>query len=140
MSLEWFWISLGVLAVLVLYQQFRIYSIRRVAKKNEELFQIVTENAADMIALVDVKGGACTTARLTKKSWGTQQPNWARLRLLSRFIPTTASKCSKRRGKPVRRASDRGWSIASSIRMEVGGCLNRWPARCAMPRVKWRSW
>src|SRR6201997_2793174 len=56
MSLEWFWISLGVLAVLVLYQQFRIYSIRRVAKKNEELFQIVTENAADMIALVDVKG------------------------------------------------------------------------------------
>ncbi|HZC22076.1 MAG TPA: EAL domain-containing protein, partial [Candidatus Binatia bacterium] len=38
------------------YQQFRIYSIRREAKKNEELFQIVTENAADMIALVDVKG------------------------------------------------------------------------------------
>src|SRR5579863_6527769 len=56
MSLEWFWIPLGVLAVLVLYQQFRIYSIRRVAKRNEELFQIVTENAADMIALVDVKG------------------------------------------------------------------------------------
>src|ERR1700739_4574902 len=56
MSLDWFWIPLGVLAVLALYQQFRIYSIRREAKKNEELFQIVTESAADMIALVDVKG------------------------------------------------------------------------------------
>src|ERR1700756_191365 len=47
---------LGVLAVLAVWQQFRIYSIRRAAEKNEELFQIVTENAADMIALVDVKG------------------------------------------------------------------------------------
>ncbi len=56
MFLEWFWILLGVLVVLALYQQFRIYSIRREARKNEELFQIVTENAADMIALVDVKG------------------------------------------------------------------------------------
>jgi len=54
--LQWFWIPLGALTVLVLYQQFRIYQIHRESRKNEELFQIVTENAADMIALVDVKG------------------------------------------------------------------------------------
>ena len=53
---EWFWIPLGVLTVLVLYQQFRIYQIHRNSQRREELFQIVTENAADMIALVDVKG------------------------------------------------------------------------------------
>jgi diguanylate cyclase (GGDEF)-like protein/PAS domain S-box-containing protein len=52
----WFWVPLGVLAALALYQQFRMYQIRRDAKKKEELFRIVTENAADMIALVDVKG------------------------------------------------------------------------------------
>lgn len=56
MPLQWFWIPLGALAVLVIYQQFRIYQIHRESKKNEELFQIVTENAADMIALVDVSG------------------------------------------------------------------------------------
>jgi diguanylate cyclase (GGDEF)-like protein/PAS domain S-box-containing protein len=56
MVLQWFWIPLGVLAGVVIYQQFRIYRIHRAAKKHEELFQIVTENAADMIALVDVKG------------------------------------------------------------------------------------
>jgi PAS domain S-box-containing protein len=39
-----------------LYQQFRIHQIHKKARTNEELFQIVTENAADMIALVDVKG------------------------------------------------------------------------------------
>ena len=56
MLLQWFWIPLGALSVLVIYQQFRMYQIHREAKKHEELFQIVTENAADMIALVDVKG------------------------------------------------------------------------------------
>ena len=56
MMSQWNWIALGALAILVVYQQFRMYMARRESKKREELFQIVTENAADMIALVDVKG------------------------------------------------------------------------------------
>ena len=54
--MQWYWIPLAALAILVLYQQFRIYQTHRNALNREELFQIVTENAADMIALVDVKG------------------------------------------------------------------------------------
>jgi diguanylate cyclase (GGDEF)-like protein/PAS domain S-box-containing protein len=54
--LLWLSMALGALAVLVLLQQVRIYRIHRESQKKEELFQIVTENAADMIALVDVKG------------------------------------------------------------------------------------
>jgi len=53
---QWNWIALGALALLALCQQFRVYRIHRGSKQREELFQIVTENAADMIALVDVKG------------------------------------------------------------------------------------
>ena len=49
------WLA-GALLVLLLYQQRRLYRFRREAAKREELFRIVTENAADMIALVDVKG------------------------------------------------------------------------------------
>ena len=56
MPLPWIWIPLGALALLALYQQVRIYQIHRESKTKEELFRIVTENAADMIALVDVKG------------------------------------------------------------------------------------
>jgi diguanylate cyclase (GGDEF)-like protein/PAS domain S-box-containing protein len=56
MFLQWFWIPLGVLVILVIYQQLRIYQIHRAAKNHEELFQILTENAADMLALVDMKG------------------------------------------------------------------------------------
>lgn len=54
--MQWFWMPLGALAILVLYQQFRFYRVHRESQKNQELFKIVTENAADMIALVDVKG------------------------------------------------------------------------------------
>jgi len=70
MLLQWFWIPLGALAVLVIYQQFRIYQIHREAKKNEELFQIVTENAADMIALVDMTGRRLYNSPAYKKVLG----------------------------------------------------------------------
>src|SRR5579864_7463369 len=52
----WIWIVLITMILLLAWQQLRIFQIRRNFKKREELFQIVTENAADMIALVDVKG------------------------------------------------------------------------------------
>src|SRR5580692_3479831 len=52
----WNWIALGAMAIVVAYQQVHMLWIRSESKKREELFQIVTENAADMIALVDVKG------------------------------------------------------------------------------------
>src|SRR5713226_5621309 len=53
---QWNWKDLGELAILVVWQQVRMYWIQRESKQRDELFQIVTENAADMIALVDVKG------------------------------------------------------------------------------------
>jgi diguanylate cyclase (GGDEF)-like protein/PAS domain S-box-containing protein len=56
MLLSWFWIPIGALTLLVVYLRLRINKIHRESRRKEELFQIVTENAADMIALVDVKG------------------------------------------------------------------------------------
>jgi PAS domain S-box-containing protein len=45
-----------VLALAAVLQQVRVSLIQREAKKREEVFRLITENAADMIALVDVKG------------------------------------------------------------------------------------
>jgi diguanylate cyclase (GGDEF)-like protein/PAS domain S-box-containing protein len=52
----WVWIALGALTVLVIVEQLRIFKANREFRKKDEIFQAVTENAADMIALVDVKG------------------------------------------------------------------------------------
>ena len=56
MQHEWFWFAFGSLTLVVMYQQFLLFKHQRDNRNREELFQIVTENAADMIALVDVKG------------------------------------------------------------------------------------
>jgi PAS domain S-box-containing protein len=52
----WVWIVVGALIVLVIAEEVRIYKAYREFRKKDEIFQVVTENAADMIALVDVKG------------------------------------------------------------------------------------
>lgn len=57
----WVWIALGALVILVIVEELRIFHARREFRRRDEIFQVVTENAADMIALVDVKGRACTT-------------------------------------------------------------------------------
>ncbi len=56
LNLEWWNLALiAALLILVAWQQVRSYQVRRNAAKREELFQIITENADDMIALVDMK-------------------------------------------------------------------------------------
>src|ERR1700692_1193072 len=42
--------------VYMLYQQFQIQRIRRKLIQREELFRLISENAADLIAVVDMQG------------------------------------------------------------------------------------
>lgn len=42
--------------IYVVYQQLHIYRIRRRLLEREELFRVITENAADMIAVIDKNG------------------------------------------------------------------------------------
>ena len=70
MIAHWQWIALSALTLLAIYEEIRIYLIRRESKKREELFQIVTENAADMIALVDVKGNRLYNSPAYKRILG----------------------------------------------------------------------
>lgn len=66
----WIWLVLAALVVLVGYQRLRFNEIQRQSKNREELFQIVAENAADMIALVDVKGRRLYNSPAYKKILG----------------------------------------------------------------------
>ncbi len=53
---DWGWIVAGACGLLAAVEEFRVQKIRERWRNQEEIFQVVTENAADMIALVDVKG------------------------------------------------------------------------------------
>jgi PAS domain-containing protein len=70
MLAPWGWTAICALTLLVVYQQFRIYWERRSSRNRDELFQIVTENAADMIALVDMKGRRLYNSPAYKKILG----------------------------------------------------------------------
>lgn len=70
MLAPWGWTAICALTLLVVYQQFRIYWERRRSRNRDELFQIVTENAADMIALVDMKGRRLYNSPAYKKILG----------------------------------------------------------------------
>lgn len=58
------------LSGVVVWQQIAAYCMRKESAKREELFQIVTENAADMIALVDVKGNRLYNSPAYKRILG----------------------------------------------------------------------
>jgi len=70
MFVAWGWTVTLALMLLVVYQQFRIHQERRRSQNRDELFQIVTENAADMIALVDMKGRRLYNSPAYKKILG----------------------------------------------------------------------
>src|SRR5258708_2795783 len=53
---QWNWIASGALAILVVWQQVRVYWIQRQSKRREELFKIERETAAEMMGLGDVRG------------------------------------------------------------------------------------
>jgi PAS domain S-box-containing protein/diguanylate cyclase (GGDEF)-like protein len=50
------WSLIALLGVQMAYQQMRMTRLRRELRHREALFRVITENAADMIALVSTKG------------------------------------------------------------------------------------
>jgi diguanylate cyclase (GGDEF)-like protein/PAS domain S-box-containing protein len=135
MPLQWFWIPLGALALLVLYQQFRIYQIHRDSRTHEELFKIVTENAADMIALVDVKGRRLYNSPAYKRILGYsaaelgETSSFEQIHLDDRFKVLEAAREARETGVGKRleyriKHKDGSWrvleSLASTIRDAKG--------------------
>jgi diguanylate cyclase (GGDEF)-like protein/PAS domain S-box-containing protein len=132
---QWNWIALGALASLVVYQQVRMYRARSLSKQREELFQIVTENAADMIALVDIKGNRLYNSPAYKRILGYSAAElgetsaFEQIHLDDRFKVLEAAREARSTGIGKRleyriRHKDGSWrvleSLASTIRDEKG--------------------
>jgi diguanylate cyclase (GGDEF)-like protein/PAS domain S-box-containing protein len=133
--IDWKLFLFGALAILFIQQQVRVYRIRRESRKREELFQIVTENAADMIALVDVKGRRLYNSPAYKRVLGysaaelSETPAFEQIHLDDRFKVLEAAREARSTGIGKKleyriRHKDGSWrvleSIASTIRDEKG--------------------
>ena len=133
--MQWHWIPLAALVAVVLYQQLRIYQIHRSAKNHEELFQIVTENAADMIALVDTKGRRLYNSPAYKRILGYspaelgETSSFEQIHPDDRFKVLEAAREARESGVGKRleyriRHKDGRWlvleSVASTVRNEKG--------------------
>ena len=133
--LQWNWFALGALCILVLYQQFRMYLARRESKQREELFRIVTENAADMIALVDLKGRRLYNSPAYKRILGysaaelSETSSFEQIHQEDRFKVLEAAREARSTGVGRKleyriRHKDGSWrvleSMASTIRNESG--------------------
>jgi diguanylate cyclase (GGDEF)-like protein/PAS domain S-box-containing protein len=133
--LQWNWFALGALSILVLYQQFRMYLARRESKQREELFRIVTENAADMIALVDLKGRRLYNSPAYKRILGysaaelSETSSFEQIHQEDRFKVLEAAREARSTGVGRKleyriRHKDGSWrvleSMASTIRNENG--------------------
>jgi diguanylate cyclase (GGDEF)-like protein/PAS domain S-box-containing protein len=120
---------------LVVYQQVRMYRARSLSKQREELFQIVTENAADMIALVDIKGNRLYNSPAYKRILGYSAAElgetsaFEQIHLDDRFKVLEAAREARSTGIGKRleyriRHKDGSWrvleSLASTIRDEKG--------------------
>jgi len=52
--------------IYVIFQQAQFSQVRKRFREREELFRLISENAADMIAVVDAAATGCTTAPRTR--------------------------------------------------------------------------
>src|SRR5882672_2135457 len=59
-----------------IYQHLQIHRIRRQLIEREELFHLISENAADMIAVVDLEGRRIFNSISYQKYWGIRLKNF----------------------------------------------------------------
>jgi PAS domain S-box-containing protein len=131
----WIWLVLAALVALVGYQRVRFNQMQRQSKSREELFQIVTENAADMIALVDMKGRRLYNSPAYKKILGYSPAElgetsaFEQIHPDDRFKVLEASREARQTGIGRRleyriRHKDGSWkvleSVASTVRNDKG--------------------
>ncbi len=74
-----------------IYQHILIHRIRKQLVEREALFHLISENAADMIAVVDMEGNESITASRINGCWAIHLRNCRPLRRSSRFTPRIAS-------------------------------------------------
>jgi len=118
---------LAAVALVAVIQQFWIYLAHRLSRKREELFRIITENAADMIALVNVKGRRLYNSPAYHKILGYSAAELAQTPVFEQIHPDDRCKVleAAREARLTGIGKSLGISLVSQERLPADSRVNR---------------
>jgi PAS domain-containing protein len=128
-SFYWFHIGQsihGLIAMVLLfdvyaiYQQLQIQRIRRQLNERDELFRVITENAADMIAVVETDGKRIYNSPAYERVLGYSLEELGRTSAFEQIHPDDRQQ--------VIDAADRAWNTGCGTRMVPGKYSSQLPA------------
>jgi two-component system, cell cycle sensor histidine kinase and response regulator CckA len=105
--------------IYTVYQHFQIQAVRKQLLEREELFRLITENAADMIAVVDVRGTRLYNSPSYEKILGYTPQDMASSLPLDQIHPEDREKVEKAASEA--RQTGTGQSVEYRMRHKNGG-------------------
>jgi PAS domain S-box-containing protein len=111
-----------------IYQHLLIYRIRRQLLQREELFQLISENAADMIAAVDLNGNRLFNSMSYQKALGYSPEELAASSAYEQIHPDDRERVKK--SAEAARLSGIGQTLDYRFRHKNGSCASTpWRSR-----------
>jgi len=126
--------------IYTLYQQLQIHRMRRRLIRGEQLFRLISENAADMIAVVDMEGRRVFNSFSYEKVLGYSLEELQKSSAFEQIHRKTGRKSQKRRKRRAARVSENLSNTASAIKTEHGGYSSPQQASSETPMAIPKTW
>jgi PAS domain-containing protein len=123
-----------------IYQHLIIHRIRKELVEREELFHLISENAADMIAVVDMQGKRLFNSLSYRKVLGYSPEELQASSAFEQIHPEDRERVKKAADEAMRSGIGRPWSTACATRMARGLCWSPRRASFATPRASRKNW
>jgi len=114
--------------IYTVYQQLVLQRIRRKLAEKDQLFQVITENAADMIAVVDSDGKRIYNSPSYEKVLGYSPEELKATSSIEQVHPDDRPRLIEARPRLVSPDGESALSIESATRMVAGASWNQPPA------------
>lgn len=126
--------------VYTVYQHLQLQRIRRRLAEREQLFQLITENAADMIAVVDRQGRRLYNSPAYEKMLGYGAEELASTSSIEQVHPDDRARLLEAAEKAHRTGRESAWNTGFVTRTDPGGFLSQHPAPYPANRARPKAW
>ena len=126
--------------IYTLYQHLQLQRMRRRLAERDQLFQLITENAADMIAVVDGTGKRIYNSPSYHNVLGYSAEELKTTSSIDQIHPDDRQRVLEAAHKARSTGKEKGWNTEYATRMVPGASWNRPPARFGTRKAKPKNW